>query len=187
MITTSLMPLMFAAVVMSHSAPVQPAMARVTGVVVDDRDRPLAGVRVALPCPPAPVRYVTSDESGHFRLEDLPPANCRLMASKDGYVTVNHPGDPGVFMSGGYTFVIRKGESRDGVRLQLSLGGRVAGRITTPEGETPTRMRVHLLRREVVNGRERLTALAFPDLRADGVLPNGAVPAGDYFVAVSPV
>jgi hypothetical protein len=162
-------------------------MARVTGVVVDERDRPLAGVRVGLPCPPAPVRYATSDESGHFRLENLPPAKCRLMASKDGYVTVNHPGDPGVVDRGGYTFVIREGESRDGVRLQLTLGGRVAGRITTPEGEIPTRIMVHLLRREVVNGTERLTALAYWPLRADGVLSSGAVLAGDYFVAASPV
>jgi hypothetical protein len=39
MTTTALMLLMFAAAVMSPSAPVQPAMARVTGVVVDDRER----------------------------------------------------------------------------------------------------------------------------------------------------
>jgi hypothetical protein len=187
MTTTSLMLLMFAVAVMPHSTPAQPAMARITGIVVDERDRPLAGVRVGLPCPPAPVRYATSDESGHFRLENLPPANCRLMASKEGYVTAIHPGDAGVIVPDGYTFVIRDGESRDGVRLQLSLGGRVAGRITTPEGEIPTRMRVHLLRREIVNGTERLTALAYGPLRADGVLSSGAVQAGDYFVAVGPI
>jgi hypothetical protein len=187
MTTTSVALVMLAAVLVPHPAPAQPAMARVSGVVVDDRDRPLAGVTVGLPCPPAKVRYATSDESGKFLLEDLPPANCRLMASKEGYVSASHPGDPDLFVPGGYSFVIREGESRDSIKLQLSLGGRVAGLITTPEGEAPPSLLIHLLRREIVNGTERLTAMPYGKVRPDGVVSSGAFPAGEYLVAAAPV
>lgn len=171
---------------MPRIALAQPAMARITGVVVDERGRPVAGARVALPCPPARVREVTSDESGNFLLDNLPPANCRLMTSKEGYVTVNHPGDPGVSVPGGYSLVIRQGESRDGLRLQLTLGARISGRVTTPEGDAPPASTIHLLRRESVNGAERLVAMPVGKVSADGSLRSGAVPAGDYVVAVAP-
>ena len=164
-------------------ASAQPAMARLSGVVVDDRGRPVADARVALACPPAKVREVNSDSSGGFLLDNLPPANCRLMASRAGYVTASHPGDPGV--SSAYSLVIRQGEPRDGIKLQLTLGARIAGRVTTPEGEAPPASSLHLLRRESVNGSERLVP-TLGKVSDDGVFLSGAVPAGDYLVAASP-
>jgi hypothetical protein len=104
----------------------QPAMARISGVVIDEHDRPIPGATVALPCPPAPVRYVTSDEAGRFLLDNLPPAIC-LDGSKEGYVSASLPVDPGVYVAGAYSLVIRQGESRDGHRLQLTLGARITG------------------------------------------------------------
>jgi hypothetical protein len=174
-----------AAVLVSQAAVAQPAMARISGIVVDERDRPLAGVRVALPCPPAPVREVISDEAGRFLLDNLLPGNCRLMATKDGYITATHPGDPGVFVPAGYSLILRQGESRDGERLQLTLGGRVAGRITTPPAEGPLALTLHLLRREVVNGTARLTGLPTARVAGDGSFLSPGIGAGDYVVAVS--
>jgi hypothetical protein len=184
-VTKKLIRLVAAAMFMPQVSVAQPAMARISGITVDERDRPLAGVRVALPCPPAPVRYVVSDESGRFLLENLAPGNCRLFATKDGYVTATHPGDPGVSMPGGYSLIIRPGESRDGERLQLTLGGRVAGQIKTPQGDGPLALTLHLLRREVVNGSARLTGLPTAGVAADGSFLSGGIAAGDYIVAVS--
>ena len=181
----SVLLVMFAMVVFPCPARAQVAMARVTGVVVDERDRPLAGVSVALPCPPAKVRYTTTDESGNFLLENLPPANCRLLARKDGYLEASHPGEPGLFVPGGYTFVIREGESRDSITLRLSLGGQITGRITTPEGEVPPKGYLHLIRREIINGSERQTVTLGP-VRPDGIFLSSPLPAGDYFVASGP-
>jgi hypothetical protein len=103
-----------------------------------------------------------------------------------GYVEASHPGDAGVSASGGYSLVIRQGESRDGIKLQLRLGARIAGRVTTPEGKAPPASSLHLLRRESVNGAERLVALPLGKLSADGGFLSGAVPPGDYLVAASP-
>lgn len=70
------------------------------------------------------IKTVTADESGAFRIDDLPGMEIGLTARKDGYA----PTEP-------ERITLSPGEVKTGVALQLGATHFIAGRVTDPEGK----------------------------------------------------
>ena len=160
--------------------------ARIAGWTLTEDGSGLGGVEVILACPPNPVRRTVSDENGRFELADVAPGNCRLRAIRSGYVESVAEGDPDVRASAGYNLKIADGAVRNAFELRLRRAATVVGRITDPAGNVPPDFRIHLVRREVVNGRPRLHAESYFPLRPPGTFEHSSLPPGEYYVGVSP-
>lgn len=156
---------------------------RVSGWTLTEDGRPLGGVDVALPCPPARVQRTVSDESGRFDLTNLAPGNCRLIARKRGYVDASHSGEPGA--PGGYGLAVTAGAWRDGFELRLAEGAVLTGRVKDEPGRAKRAIRVHPIRREGGDGDLRTVPLAYQVATASGDFEFTALPPGEYYVAAS--
>lgn len=156
---------------------------RVSGWTLTPDGRPLGGVDVALPCPPAPVQRTVSDESGRFDLTNLAPGNCRLIARKRGYVDASDNGEPGA--PGGYGLAVTAGAWRDGFELRLAKGAVLTGRVKDKSGPTVRAIRVQPIRREKHNGAASNVPLAYQLATASGEFEFTALPPGEYYVAAS--
>ena len=160
--------------------------ARLSGWTLTTDGQPLAGVEVVLACPAtAPARRTQSDDRGRFELMNLPPANCRLWGTKRGYVDANVEGDAG--LSGAYSLRVNEGAWRDGFELRLARGAVLTGRIQNYQGKEARNIRVHPIRREVANGVTKLVPLAYTRVDPSGRFEFGTRPAGEYYVAASPL
>jgi hypothetical protein len=166
---------------MGQQGPV-PGTGRVSGWTLSPDGDALADVEVALACPPLPVQRVMSDSSGRFEFLS-PEANCRVIARKDGYVSTSFNGQPA---RGGYGIAVRRGSTDDGIELRLALAGTITGIISAATGELPAGLRFQVVRREITAGIEKLVALSYAPVRQDGRFTASGLPAGDYFVVVSP-
>ncbi len=159
--------------------------ARLSGWTLTDAGVPLAGVEVALACPPARSRRTVSDERGRFEFVNVPPGDCRLFARKRGYVEASAEGDPDV--KGQYNLRVREGVSRDGFELRLSRGVILTGHITDRRGRPGRKVRVHPIRRIVSNGLPSLKPLPYLPVSASGTFEFTSLPPGEYYVGASPI
>lgn len=166
-------------------APTAARGASLAGWTLSDDGRPLAGVEVIVACPPGPVSRTVSDGQGRFELVDLRPGNCLLRGHTSGYVDAIVEGDPGV--PGGYGLRVLAETRRDGFELRLTRGAFVSGRITDARGEPASRIRVHLIRREMTFGLAKLSAVPYGPVDASGSFKAGAVPPGEYYVGATPM
>ena len=121
-----------------------------------------------------------SDDQGRFELSGLPEANCHLIARKDGFVTAVVDG------GSAYGLRIRDGENRDGLEVQLARGVTLSGRILDDKGAPAVGVRIHPVRREMVDGRERLTPVAYGPTQAGGRFRTAGLPPGDYYLGAGP-
>lgn len=110
------------------------AEGRLAGDVVDDRGAPVSAARVEIAAPPMPVRWVTTDRSGHFAADGLGPGPYRVVVAHADFA-------PATFDAVAPTSEARlplvpgggiEGEVRDarlggvppGLRLELAAGGK---------------------------------------------------------------
>ncbi len=112
--------------------PAQSSSARIRGrVLAVDSGQPLGRAQVTI-TGPAFTRSTLTDAEGRYEFADVPAATFLVMASKTGYVTLQHgqrrPFEPGrpVAVSGG--------QSADRVDFSLPRGAVIAARITDDLG-----------------------------------------------------
>jgi hypothetical protein len=125
--------------------------ARVWGWTLSDDGQPLSGVEVVLACPPNPVRRTVSDDHGRFDLTNVAPGNCRLFATKRGYVEASAVGDPGI--DGSYNLRVTEENWRDGFELRLARGAVLSGVVRGIPDRPLLGIRVHPIRRETAGAR----------------------------------
>lgn len=104
----------------------QPASA-VEGRVVDDDGKPVGGARIVLfPSERRggfQMREGNSDDSGLFRVEDVPPGALQARASAPGFQTASLA-----------NLEVRAGQDLKGVEIVLAEGAAVEGRVLSPSG-----------------------------------------------------
>jgi hypothetical protein len=166
---------------MGQQEPV-PGSGRVSGWTLTPAGEPLAGVEVALACPPLPVQRVMSDHWGRFEFRSA-AGNCRVIARKEGRVSASFDGEPA---PGGYRIAVRGGSTHDAIELRLAPAGTITGVISAPDRELPEGLRFQVVRREVTAGIERLVALSYALVRRDGRFTASGLAPGDYYLVASP-
>jgi hypothetical protein len=158
--------------------------ARVSGWTLSDDGQPLSGVEVVLACPPNPVRRTVSDDHGRFDLTNVAPGNCRLFATKRGYVEASAVGDPGI--EGSYNLRVTEESWRDGFELRLARGAVLSGVVRGIPDRPLLGIRVHPIRRETAGGAARLVAISYRMLSESGAFEFSGLPPGEYYIGASP-
>jgi Carboxypeptidase regulatory-like domain len=155
----------------------------VSGWTLGPNRAPLAGVEVALPCPPQPVRRVTTGSDGRFEFTGLPDGACRVIARKDGYVEAFFNGDR---RDTSYGIAVAAGSTHAGIELELERGAIIAGVARDAKGK-PLAGFVHVVRRESVNGVVSLRPQSgYMRVRPDGTFQMTPLPPGEYYVGLRP-
>lgn len=145
----------------------QPASV-VEGRTVDDDGKPVAGAKIVL-IPTErrggfQMRDGTSDDTGAFRIEDVPPGalEARAMA----------PGFQAAYVS---NLEARAGQDLKGVEIVLATGAVVEGRVLSPSGKPVAGANVELMEEEA-RGSFRMPVSAATDgdgrYRLDGLAPG---------------
>jgi hypothetical protein len=144
---------------------------------------PLAGVEVALPCPPQPVRRITTGADGRFEFTGVPDGACRVIARKEGYVEATFNGEA---RGTSYGLAVTSGSTRAGIEIELERGAIIAGVARDAAGR-PLPGFVHVVKRESVNGIVSLRPQApYIPVRPDGTFEMRALPPGEYYVGLRP-
>lgn len=115
-------------------------VSRMTGRVVDDSGRPIAGATLLVtPAgfmsgrPATSLQPAVSDPEGRFQIKSLAPGAYTIGAEVEGYVTLDD-------VEAGYH---RPGDS---VTITLARGGVITGKVTDAEGEPLVGLRVRAIR-----------------------------------------
>jgi hypothetical protein len=125
-----------------------PAPASVDGIVIDSETRqPLAGTTVTVQDrgSSAGKMIVVTGNDGRFTFRSVPPGQYSIQASRSGYVselagsplgdTRNFSPDPLAPRNAPIVQDLAPGQVLSGLRLVLTPGGVIAGRLTTDRGE----------------------------------------------------
>ena len=139
----------------AQAAPRVPRSRTITGRVIDQNNAPLEEVTiVALPAgltgmqqsamTAAKIRPTSSDEQGHFTLDNLPPGAYLLYTDLAGYVAV--PDDN----EGREQKYYRPGDTAN---IRMVKGGVITGTVTTMTGEPIINIKVNAVRLRDLKGR----------------------------------
>jgi len=151
----------------------------VSGTVVDSHTQaPIAGVRVQIPG----IGPSITDESGRFRITDVPPGQYHLQAVQSGMTAVLE--DPSSWSG----MLVAGGDVRD-LRLRMSRFGVIRGHIRDDQGKPLSGVSVQALVLSYQKGRRVLVEPAL----AAGILNSSAysnaegeyqlaLPSGVYFI-----
>jgi uncharacterized GH25 family protein len=145
----------------------QPASV-VEGRAVDDGGKPVAGARI-LVFPTErrggmQMKDGTSDDTGAFRIEDVPPGALEARATAPGYQAA--------YVS---NLEVRAGQDLKGVEIVLAVGAAVEGRVVSPSGRPVAEADVRVVQEEA-RGFFRMPAMTQTDgdgrYRLEGVAPG---------------
>ncbi|HEX3128346.1 MAG TPA: carboxypeptidase regulatory-like domain-containing protein [Thermoanaerobaculia bacterium] len=145
----------------------QPASA-VEGRTVDDDGQPVAGAKIIL-LPTERrggfrIKDGVSDESGAFRIEDVPPGALEAQAVAAGFQPA--------YLS---NLEVRAGQDLKGVEIVLATGAAVEGRVLSPAGKPVVGATIELAEEEGA-GMFRIPVAAMSDgdgrYRLDGIKPG---------------
>jgi hypothetical protein len=181
------------------------ATATIEGVVVKTGTRePLAGARIQLdreradefrrgqeqrplgpgdPPPPLPASHfgATTGADGRFTIENIPPGEYRLYATRaGGYV----PGEYGqrTPTGRGISLELGAGEKKTDIQLSLTPTGSISGRVYDRDGEPAGRATVQALRPYYRDGRRALTMVQSVATNDRGEYRLFWLPPGQYYV-----
>ena len=133
---------------------------------------------------PPPSYSTTSAEDGHFAMKDIEPGQYRLMAIRNGYVTLTYgakgPGRVGTTLS-----LVRQQHLSE-LTLKLTPHGVIAGRIVDEDGDPVANARVMLQSFRYVQGRKQLSNSAgWANTNDLGEYRVFGVPPGKYFLSIT--
>jgi protocatechuate 3,4-dioxygenase beta subunit len=157
-------------------------------IVAAPTGTPLRRAQVTLGVPAAAGRSTVTDNDGRFEFAQLPAGRYAVVASKTGFVTLQHgqrrPTDATDFI------VLADGERRDDVTLALPQGGVIAVRVTDDLGDPLPGAQVQVQRYQYgPDGQRRLNSVYVlggigPSATDDrGEVRMFGLPPGDYLVS----
>ena len=120
--------------------------AAINGRVVDAQTgNALPRARVRLPGPGNRPPVLT-DETGAFKITDVPAGNVSLFVDRSGYMTSRFPEIGKTMRSTQRSLMIADHQVMDGVTVPMYRGGVIAGRVVDAHGEPAEFVQVQVLR-----------------------------------------
>jgi Carboxypeptidase regulatory-like domain len=121
---------------------------------------------------------------GQYEFKQVPPAQYRLFASRNGYARQGYGQKPGreFDLSSATPLDVRSGETLDNVDLSLVRGGAIEGSIFDQDGDPAARVSVTLVRSTYLNGQRALRPSASDQTDDRGQFRIYDVPPGTYYV-----
>lgn len=158
-----------------------------TGVVFGqvteaDSSRPVAGAIVTLSIPGAQPLRVMADGQGRFGFRDLPKGRFNLVSTRPGW----SDGAYGRTRPGGTALgiTLAEGEKVSGVVVPMWRFASITGTVVDEQGEPMVNASVRVLKRQLVNGRVRLTPQSQDATDDRGIYRIGMLQPGEYVVAI---
>lgn len=149
---------------------------RKAAVVLRPIDSPRAG--------PGSSGYSTStDDSGNFAMQDIPPGRYRLTASRTGYLNGEY-GSRGPGRQG-ETISVDRAQKLTGLTVKLTPQGVITGRITDRDGDPVAGVLVALFRYRYQQGRKQLQLANGGNTNDLGEYRIAAVPPGKYYLSAT--
>jgi hypothetical protein len=121
---------------------------------------------------------------GQYEFKQVPPAQYRLFASRNGYARQGYGQKPGreFDLSSATPLDVRSGETLDNVDLSLVRGGAIEGSIFDQDGDPAARVSVTLVQSTYLNGQRALRPSASDQTDDRGQFRIYDVPPGTYYV-----
>src|SRR5579875_486294 len=124
-----------------------------------------------------------SSSDGSFRIENIPPGQYRILASRYGYLSAQYgarkPEQPGPLA------VLTPGQHLTGINIALTPQALVTGKVVDQDGDPVSYANVSLLARTWQRGRVRYWTRGGGNTNDAGEYRISAVSAGKYYVLVS--
>lgn len=165
------------------NAPMPMGTAVVFGQVTEaESTRPVAGAIVTLSIPGAQPLRVMADGQGRFGFRDLPKGRFNLVSTRPGW----SDGAYGRTRPGGTALgiTLADGEKVSGVMVPMWRFASITGTVADEQGEPIVNASVRVLKRQLVNGRVRLTPQSQDSTDDRGIYRIGMLEPGEYVVAI---
>jgi hypothetical protein len=165
------------------NTPMPMGTAVVFGQVTEaDSTRPVAGAIVTLSIPGVQPLRVMADGQGRFGFRDLPKGRFNLGSTRpgwsDGAYGRTRPGGTALGIS------LAEGEKVSGVVVPMWRFASITGTVLDELGEPIVNASVRVLKRQLTNGRVRLTPQAQDTTDDRGIYRIGMLEPGEYVVAI---
>lgn len=170
----------------------------VRGVVTGSSDEPLRKAEVTLrsmggrgivgrsPMPGGGgggVWMATTDASGTFAFDNVPPGTYNLSVQRNGYVRHEYGSRPGSRGSAGIT--VSDGQQLSGVSVKMVPHGVIAGRVLDEDGDPVLQASVQVLRERWIANRRQMTPMAADSTNDLGEYRLAGLMPGRYHLMVS--
>ncbi len=144
--------------------------------------RPVAGAIVTLSIPGVQPLRVMADGQGRFGFRDLPKGRFNLVSTRPGW----SDGAYGRTRPGGTALgvTLAEGEKVSGVVVPMWRFSSITGTVTDEQGEPIVNASVRVLKRQLANGRVRLTPQSQDTTDDRGIYRIGMLEPGEYVVAI---
>lgn len=168
-----------------QSAPLQSALAAITGTVVTvSSAEPIADASVSLYASVIAGGHTSTitDAQGRFQFSHLGPGHYTVGAEKAGFVHVVF--GERYYGRGGRAIPLRNAEQRD-IRIQLPHTNIITGRIVDERGNAAARASVRALRFSMAYGYRRPMSVGMATTDNRGIFRIESLTPGDYVVCAS--
>lgn len=165
------------------NTPMPMGTAVVFGQVTEaESTRPVAGAVVTLSIPGVQPLRVMADGQGRFGFRDLPKGRFNITTTRPGW----SDGAYGRTRPGGTALgiTLAEGEKVSGVVVPMWRFASITGTVVDEQGEPIVNTSVRVLKRQLVNGRVRLTPQSQDSTDDRGVYRVGMLEPGEYVVAI---
>ncbi|MGE5570722.1 MAG: carboxypeptidase regulatory-like domain-containing protein [Rhodospirillales bacterium] len=127
----------------------------------------------------------STNESGRFVIQNVPPGRYRLGAERNGYLRTYYgqrrPNQPGTVLR------LEPGQRVDNIVVNLVPFGVISGRVVDEDGEPMSRVRVAAMRLNFINGRRDLAPVGSADTTDDrGQYRLFGLAPGKYYISATP-
>ena len=126
---------------------------------------------------------MTTDATGVFAFDGVPPGNYAVSAQRNGYV--RQDGETRFGPRTTPPVVVTSGQAVTGITIKLVPHGVVAGRVVDEDGEAVARIAVQVQRERWIRGQRQLLPLSTDTTNDLGEYRVAGLPAGRYIVSVT--
>lgn len=127
----------------------------------------------------------SSNESGRFAIQNVPPGRYRLGAERNGYLRMHYgqrrPNQPGAVLT------LEPGQRVDNIVFNMVPFGVISGRVVDEDGEPMSRVRMAAMRLNFINGRRELAPVGSGAGTDDrGQYRIFGLAPGKYYISATP-
>lgn len=157
----------------------------IEGRVLDLRGAPLANATLRLQAmrPGFPTLTTRTDSEGRFMLDELESAIYSLRAERAGYLSQSYGTHTPAML--GRAVDLTAGKRLSGVVITMTQQGVIAGTVTDEDGGSIAGVQVHVYKRYLFGGTNRIVDISTASTNPDGTFVVGHLSPGHYYLGAT--